>query len=135
MRFVGKPDELSPKAMLKYYLGLAPRPFDRHDWTVDRCGTEVRYIIDYYDVAEKRGADRLWVSLSMCTSHNLSMCYDAKIIPSAQPETQKSGKESWGCGYGCGYERGRGRGRAAAPRGRAYTALAPLATSRKGPKP
>ena len=59
VRFVGKPDELSPKAMLKYYLGLAPRPFDRHDWTVDRCGTEVRYIIDYYDVAEKRGADRL----------------------------------------------------------------------------
>ena len=23
-------------------------PFDRHDWTVDRCGKEVRYIIDYY---------------------------------------------------------------------------------------
>lgn len=25
-----------------------PAPFDRHDWVVDRCGTEVRYIIDYY---------------------------------------------------------------------------------------
>ena len=25
------------------------RPFDRHDWTVDRCGKKVRYIIDYYD--------------------------------------------------------------------------------------
>jgi len=24
-------------------------PFDRHDWIVDRCGREVRYIIDYYD--------------------------------------------------------------------------------------
>lgn len=24
-------------------------PFDRHDWIVDRCGTPVRYIIDYYD--------------------------------------------------------------------------------------
>ncbi len=24
-------------------------PFDRHDWIIDRCGTEVRYIIDYYD--------------------------------------------------------------------------------------
>ena len=23
-------------------------PFDRHDWVVDRCGTEVRYVIDYY---------------------------------------------------------------------------------------
>ncbi|VDQ12274.1 unnamed protein product, partial [Trichobilharzia regenti] len=24
-------------------------PFDRHDWVVDRCGKEVRYVIDYYD--------------------------------------------------------------------------------------
>ena len=23
-------------------------PFDRHDWYVDRCGVEVRYIIDFY---------------------------------------------------------------------------------------
>lgn len=23
-------------------------PFDRHDWIVDRCGKEVRYVIDYY---------------------------------------------------------------------------------------
>lgn len=25
-------------------------PFDRHDWTVNRCGKEVEYIIDYYSV-------------------------------------------------------------------------------------
>ncbi|TSK34834.1 Phosphatidylinositol 4-phosphate 5-kinase type-1 alpha [Bagarius yarrelli] len=24
-------------------------PFDRHDWIVDRCGKEVRYVIDYYE--------------------------------------------------------------------------------------
>ncbi len=24
-------------------------PFDRHDWLIDRCGKEVRYVIDYYD--------------------------------------------------------------------------------------
>lgn len=23
-------------------------PFDRHDWVVDRCGTRMRYIIDFY---------------------------------------------------------------------------------------
>ena len=23
-------------------------PFDRHDWIVDRCGREVRYVIDFY---------------------------------------------------------------------------------------
>ena len=27
-------------------------PFDRHDWIVDRCGEDVRYIIDYYDVGK-----------------------------------------------------------------------------------
>lgn len=30
--------------LLRYEL-----PFDRHDWIVDRCGKEVRYVIDYYD--------------------------------------------------------------------------------------
>ena len=59
LRFMGRPDDLSPKAFLKYHLGMAPRPFDRHDWTVDRCGTEVRYIIDYYDVPELKGQDRV----------------------------------------------------------------------------
>lgn len=24
------------------------KPFDRHDWIVDRCGKEVRYILDFY---------------------------------------------------------------------------------------
>lgn len=23
-------------------------PFDRHDWVVDRCGTTIEYIIDFY---------------------------------------------------------------------------------------
>ncbi|KAL1524019.1 hypothetical protein AB1Y20_018933 [Prymnesium parvum] len=59
LRFVGRPDELTAKAAVRYYLGLSPRPFDRHDWTVDRCGTEVRYVIDYYDVPEAQDKDRL----------------------------------------------------------------------------
>lgn len=25
------------------------KPFDRHDWVIDRCGTDVTYVIDYYD--------------------------------------------------------------------------------------
>lgn len=53
LRFVGKPDELSPKARLYTTFGWAPRPFDRHDWVVSRCGgsEEVRYVIDYYEGA------------------------------------------------------------------------------------
>lgn len=47
LRFIGRPDELSPKARFKMLLGH-PAPFDRHDWVVDRGGEEVRYVIDYY---------------------------------------------------------------------------------------
>ncbi|KAG0366687.1 holocytochrome c synthase [Gamsiella multidivaricata] len=47
LRFQGRPSELSPKARIMSFFG-APKPFDRHDWIVDRCGKEVRYVIDYY---------------------------------------------------------------------------------------
>jgi cytochrome c heme-lyase len=47
LRFLGRPDELSPKARLKALFGHT-EPFDRHDWIVDRGGEEVRYVIDYY---------------------------------------------------------------------------------------
>merc|ERR1719215_960988 len=48
IRFLGRPGELSPKAK---FLGLFGRtvPFDRHDWHVDRCGNQVRYLVDFYD--------------------------------------------------------------------------------------
>eukprot|EP00736_Rhodelphis_marinus_P005331 Rmarinus@m.23798 len=47
LKFQGRPQELSPKARFFTWLGYAP-PFDRHDWIVDRCGTHVRYVIDFY---------------------------------------------------------------------------------------
>ena len=48
MRFQGRPQDLSPKAWLLSKMGLSARPFDRHDWFIDRNGVEVRYVIDYY---------------------------------------------------------------------------------------
>ncbi|WVQ82175.1 hypothetical protein IAT38_004303 [Cryptococcus sp. DSM 104549] len=45
--FVGRPKDMSPKAWFKTGLGYTP-PFDRHDWIIDRCGTQVRYVIDFY---------------------------------------------------------------------------------------
>lgn len=47
LRFMGRPHDLSPKAQIKMFFGHL-KPFDRHDWIVDRGGTEVRYVIDYY---------------------------------------------------------------------------------------
>ena len=54
LRFRGRPDELSPLAAMRLMFGGA-RPFDRHDWYVDREGREVRYVIDYYFDEEKAG--------------------------------------------------------------------------------
>ncbi|CAG8577439.1 10237_t:CDS:2 [Paraglomus brasilianum] len=54
LRFKGRPQDLSPKARMLQWAGKllpsfsTPLPFDRHDWTIDRCGKQVRYVIDYY---------------------------------------------------------------------------------------
>jgi len=47
-RVFGKPSDMSPKAKILSFLGYTGL-FDRHDWYVDRCGTQVRYIIDFYN--------------------------------------------------------------------------------------
>jgi cytochrome c heme-lyase len=55
VRFLGRPDDLSPLARIRSWLG-GPLPFDRHDWYVDRCGKEVRYVIDFYFDDDKAGS-------------------------------------------------------------------------------
>jgi cytochrome c heme-lyase len=61
-RFMGRPDDLTPLAFIKAKL-YPPRhrryPFDRHDWFIDRCGTEVRYVIDYYHDEEHSPLDKM----------------------------------------------------------------------------
>ncbi|XP_074612522.1 holocytochrome c-type synthase-like [Acropora palmata] len=52
LSFRGKAKEFSPRARIRSWLGYE-LPFDRHDWVVDRCGREVRYIIDYYDIGDE----------------------------------------------------------------------------------
>ena len=39
---------LQPEGAIPELLGFK-LPFDRHDWIVDRCGTDVRYVIDFYN--------------------------------------------------------------------------------------
>lgn len=47
-RFRGRPDRWSPLAWW-HYVRHGVVPYDRHDWVVDRCGEEQRYVIDYYE--------------------------------------------------------------------------------------
>lgn len=53
MKFQGRPRDISPKARMNMWFFGAQRPFDRHDWTIDRCGRRVRYIIDYYSAPDE----------------------------------------------------------------------------------
>ncbi|KAL3993746.1 hypothetical protein ACH3XW_18845 [Acanthocheilonema viteae] len=47
--FHGNAQKISPRARIRQLLGYE-LPFDRHDWTVDRCGQkDVHYVIDFYD--------------------------------------------------------------------------------------
>ncbi|GAM26067.1 hypothetical protein SAMD00019534_092420 [Acytostelium subglobosum LB1] len=48
IKFRGRAQDFSPKARLLNFVGYK-LPFDRHDWTVDRNGKQVRYIIDFYE--------------------------------------------------------------------------------------
>lgn len=52
--FTGLSSKMSPKARLNTLLGYTP-PFDRHDWVVDRCGTKVEYVIDFYTGKNDKG--------------------------------------------------------------------------------
>ncbi|GMM36052.1 cytochrome c1 heme lyase [Saccharomycopsis crataegensis] len=45
--FKGKSKKLTPRARWRLLWGYE-RPFDRHDWIVNRCGKDVEYVIDFY---------------------------------------------------------------------------------------
>lgn len=40
-------ERMTPTARINTILGYTA-PFDRHDWVIDRCGTRVDYVIDFY---------------------------------------------------------------------------------------
>jgi len=51
--FSGKNEQMTPRARINTLLGYTA-PFDRHDWVVDRCGTRVDYVIDFYEGRNER---------------------------------------------------------------------------------
>jgi len=50
--FSGNAKKFTPRARVRSWMGYE-LPFDRHDWMVDRCGKNVRYVIDYYSSSEE----------------------------------------------------------------------------------
>ncbi|KAK5138263.1 hypothetical protein LTR08_003324 [Meristemomyces frigidus] len=46
--FAGDSKALTPRARWNMWFKGSAEPFDRHDWVVERCGTKVGYVIDFY---------------------------------------------------------------------------------------
>ena len=46
--FKGDLKKLTPRAWFNSTILGYEKPFDRHDWIIDRCGTEIEYVIDFY---------------------------------------------------------------------------------------
>ncbi|KAJ7684696.1 cytochrome c/c1 heme-lyase [Mycena polygramma] len=90
VNFKGKPGEKSIRARWKMLLGYSA-PFDRHDWVVDRCGLQMRYIIDFYTgksqgpspsfFLDVRPALDNWEGVKMRTQH-----FWAKLFGAASPQ-------------------------------------------------
>jgi hypothetical protein len=62
----------------------APLPYDRHDWTINRCGTDVNYIIDYYaagDAAEEAAPAPAAAASSSSSSSSSSATAAAAAAP------------------------------------------------------
>uniref|UniRef100_A0A0K0F3E5 Holocytochrome c-type synthase n=1 Tax=Strongyloides venezuelensis TaxID=75913 RepID=A0A0K0F3E5_STRVS len=63
--FKGNAKKLSPRAYVRSMMGYE-KPFDRHDWIVDRCGLmDVHYIIDYYDAGDVDPNTKLFTGLDV----------------------------------------------------------------------
>ena len=80
-RFEGKDGIYSPKAKFFHYCMGMPWPYDRHDWTVDRCGKEVEYVIDYYaiPVATESNKQLMEASVTKESDENKSDKYEPYI--------------------------------------------------------
>lgn len=55
--FKGDAKKITPRAFIGHYIFGKDLPFDRHDWTINRCGQEVEYVIDFYTTPVKEGEE------------------------------------------------------------------------------
>jgi cytochrome c heme-lyase len=96
LRFTGKPDDLTPKAWLKHHLFGYPKPFDRHDWTIDRCGKQVRYVIDYYYDEERGKQDDLPTLRDMHSVKSITFDVRPAIdTPEALYDRMRMASQTW----------------------------------------
>lgn len=84
----------SPLAWIRHKLG-GPMPFDRHDWTVDRCGKEVRYVIDFYFYDEKAGTPEVGCGQLMDHSDRSPESQKMLLVNTSRPKILSSVNDSF----------------------------------------
>jgi len=64
VRFLGRPNDLSPKAWINTNLFFYNPPFDRHDWLVEGVdGSTRRYVIDFYKGGEEKKGVNMYLDV------------------------------------------------------------------------
>lgn len=86
----------SPLARIRSWLS-GELPFDRHDWVIDRCGQEVRYVIDFYFYDDKAGTPQVRLGNRRAQRRDRSgsiVCIlsDTCVVSSAQQSLPDAGR-------------------------------------------
>lgn len=61
--FKGDSKKLTPRAWFRSSILGLPKPFDRHDWTVDRCGKTIDYVIDFYSEDDSSAGPQIFLDV------------------------------------------------------------------------
>ncbi|KAH3900128.1 related to Cytochrome c1 heme lyase [Saccharomycodes ludwigii] len=61
--FKGDAKKLTPRAWIRSSILGYSKPFDRHDWTVNRCGKEIDYVIDFYNEEDRLGNPEIFLDV------------------------------------------------------------------------
>lgn len=103
--FKGRPKDLTWRAWFNTLAGYQ-RPFDRHDWTIERPGTkeQVRYVIDFYtgrsQQGRKEGGESLGEKFSAAgkgqgQGQKMSFYLDVRPAPSTVEGVGMRGMRLW----------------------------------------
>lgn len=61
--FKGDSKKLTPRAWVRSQILGFSRPFDRHDWSVDRCGKSIDYVIDFYSDDDQEKGPQIYLDV------------------------------------------------------------------------
>lgn len=61
--FKGESKKLTPRAWIRSQILGFSKPFDRHDWSVDRCGKSIDYVIDFYSEDNESSGPQIYLDV------------------------------------------------------------------------